>query len=197
MNRELLVEKLTAEKFKKFGDVVEPKDNPLLINKNKCERHNDLAFLQVSNCGHVGVSIFASEKASKQSRQRELRKTEQNVSTRRVRRRRIIRGDGPVDLLVDARAAAGPRREAQEIYTGRHGRARDARHGRRGAHGLRVGDGDPRESNETGAGERPAHGLLRRGRRRVARARVFGVAAVVPPGVYFASPPEVAPDVAF
>ena len=47
MNRELLVEKLTAEKFMKFGDVVEPKDNPLLINKNKCERHNDLAFLQV------------------------------------------------------------------------------------------------------------------------------------------------------
>ena len=62
MNRELLVEKLTAEKFKKFGDVVEPKDNPLLINKNKCERHNDLAFLQVSNCGHLGVSIFSSEK---------------------------------------------------------------------------------------------------------------------------------------
>ena len=31
MNRELLVEKLTAEKFKKFGDVVEPKDNPCLL----------------------------------------------------------------------------------------------------------------------------------------------------------------------
>ena len=31
MNRELLVEKLTAEKFKKFGDVVEPRDNPCLL----------------------------------------------------------------------------------------------------------------------------------------------------------------------
>lgn len=62
MNREIVVEKLTGKKFKNFGDVIEPKDNPMLINQNKCERYNDLAFLEVSDFGHVGISIFLSEK---------------------------------------------------------------------------------------------------------------------------------------
>ena len=37
MNREIVIEKLTARKFKNFGDVIEPKDSPMLINQNKCE----------------------------------------------------------------------------------------------------------------------------------------------------------------
>lgn len=36
MIREIIIEKLTAKKFKDFGDVVETKDNPLLINQNMC-----------------------------------------------------------------------------------------------------------------------------------------------------------------
>ena len=62
MNREIVIEKLTARKFNNFDDVIEPKDSPMLINQNKCERHNDLAFLHVSDFGHVGISIFSSEK---------------------------------------------------------------------------------------------------------------------------------------
>jgi len=62
MTRELFVERLTGEKFIDFGEVVELKDNPSLINQNKCERHNNLASLQASKGGHVGVSMFLSEK---------------------------------------------------------------------------------------------------------------------------------------
>ena len=62
MIREIIIEKLTAKKFKDFGDVVETKDNPLLINQNMCERHNNLASLQVSNGGKTGISIFSSRK---------------------------------------------------------------------------------------------------------------------------------------
>ena len=90
--------------------------------------------------------------------------------------------------------AASPRREAQEVHPRGHGRARDARHDRCCFNGLRVVDGHSREHHADKTGERLAHGLLRGGRHRITRARVLGVAAVVPPGVRAAPPPEIAPD---
>ena len=64
MSREISIEKLTAEKFVNFGDVVETKEEPFLINQNKCERHHDLVALEISKGGKFGVSIFSSENYS-------------------------------------------------------------------------------------------------------------------------------------
>jgi ureidoglycolate lyase len=64
MSREIFIEQLTAKKFVNFGEVVETKDKPILINQSKCERHNDLVALQISKGGKFGVSIFSSENYS-------------------------------------------------------------------------------------------------------------------------------------
>ena len=61
MPREIIIEQLSAKKFINFGDVVETKDEPILINQSKCERHNDLVKLDVSKSGKLGISIFSSE----------------------------------------------------------------------------------------------------------------------------------------
>ncbi|MDC1255489.1 ureidoglycolate lyase [Paracoccaceae bacterium] len=64
MSREISIEKLTAKKFVNFGDVVETKEEPFLINQNKCERHHDLVALKISKGGKFGVSVFSSENYS-------------------------------------------------------------------------------------------------------------------------------------
>ena len=84
MSREISIEKLTAEKFVNFGDVVETKEEPFLINQN-----NDLQsivenkypiikkliieigqkkgcyFSRMTGSGSVCYGVFKSEKTAK------------------------------------------------------------------------------------------------------------------------------------
>jgi ureidoglycolate lyase len=61
MIRTIVTEPLTASTFAPYGDVLDASGNsPKIINQGKCERHHDLANLEVTD-GRAGVSIFKSE----------------------------------------------------------------------------------------------------------------------------------------
>lgn len=51
---------LTAEAFAPFGDIIEPRGAPRMINQGKCARYHDLATLDFSD-GHAGISVFDAE----------------------------------------------------------------------------------------------------------------------------------------
>lgn len=57
-------EPLTASAFAPYGDVLAADSvSPKQINQGKCERHHDLAKLDLTD-GHAGVSIFNAEPRS-------------------------------------------------------------------------------------------------------------------------------------
>jgi ureidoglycolate lyase len=57
-------EPLTHDAFAPYGDVLDASgSDPKIINQGKCERHHDLAKLDVTD-GRVGVSIFNAEPRS-------------------------------------------------------------------------------------------------------------------------------------
>lgn len=60
MSRSLVPERLTAEGFAPFGDVLEAKGAHVLINEGRCRRFSDLAALDIAE-GRPGVSLFAAE----------------------------------------------------------------------------------------------------------------------------------------
>ncbi|SHH58102.1 ureidoglycolate lyase [Cognatishimia maritima] len=51
---------LTAEAFAPFGDVLEVADNPLKINAGMCDRHHDLADIDILD-GRAGISFFKAQ----------------------------------------------------------------------------------------------------------------------------------------
>jgi ureidoglycolate lyase len=54
-------EPLTAAAFASYGDVLAADSvNPKIINQGKCERHHNLARLDMTN-GRAGISIFNAE----------------------------------------------------------------------------------------------------------------------------------------
>lgn len=65
MAREILVEPLTADAFRPFGDVIAVGGEPTKwINQGRCARFTDLARLDFGSDGRAGISIFKSELAS-------------------------------------------------------------------------------------------------------------------------------------
>ena len=57
-------EPLTKDAFTPYGDVLDASgSSPKIINQGKCERHHDLAKLDVTD-GRAGVSIFNAEPRS-------------------------------------------------------------------------------------------------------------------------------------
>lgn len=65
MAREILVEPLTADAFRPFGDIVSAAGEPTRwINQGRCARYTDLARLDFGSGGRAGISLFQSELAS-------------------------------------------------------------------------------------------------------------------------------------
>ncbi len=59
--RNLRIEKLTAEAFTSFGELVEAgSTSPVIINEGRCERFSDLAGVEFIG-GRAGVSLFQAE----------------------------------------------------------------------------------------------------------------------------------------
>lgn len=57
----IVIQKLTSDLFQEFGDVIETRDNPQIINNGFCERHSDLARVDFDSSGRGGVSLFVSK----------------------------------------------------------------------------------------------------------------------------------------
>ncbi|WIY23451.1 ureidoglycolate lyase [Parasedimentitalea psychrophila] len=61
---QIIIQPLSAEKFARFGEVLELKAQPdKLINQGLCGRHHDLAALAFSG-GRAGISLFDAEPRS-------------------------------------------------------------------------------------------------------------------------------------
>lgn len=59
--RAIRIEKLTAEVFAPFGELIETGGtSPILINEGRCERFSDLAGVEFIG-GRAGVSLFQAE----------------------------------------------------------------------------------------------------------------------------------------
>ena len=57
--RDIVIERLDAEAFRPFGDVIELRDAPdATINRGLCGRHHDLAALDFTGGGRAGISLF-------------------------------------------------------------------------------------------------------------------------------------------
>ena len=57
--RDIVIERLDAEAFRPFGDVIELRDVPdAMINRGRCARHHDLAALDFAGGGRAGISLF-------------------------------------------------------------------------------------------------------------------------------------------
>ncbi|MEE2945957.1 MAG: ureidoglycolate lyase [Pseudomonadota bacterium] len=54
---EIVAQPLTPEDFAPFGDVIERGADPISINAGMCERHHDLARLDIRG-GATGISLF-------------------------------------------------------------------------------------------------------------------------------------------
>lgn len=54
----LKVEILTCDAFKPFGDVLEPRDNPLVINQDRCRKYSDLTSVATDDQGHATMHIY-------------------------------------------------------------------------------------------------------------------------------------------
>ena len=58
-SRTIVIERLDAEAFAPFGDVVESRGAPdAVINRGLCGRHHDLATLDFADGGRAGISLF-------------------------------------------------------------------------------------------------------------------------------------------
>ena len=56
------LKKISAELFKPFGDLLALKDAPdLIINHGMCERHHNLATIEIDKGGKPGISLFNAE----------------------------------------------------------------------------------------------------------------------------------------
>lgn len=61
MNREIMVEPLTADAFRPFGEVLAAEGAPdRRINQGRCGRYHDRAALDFSD-GRAGISLFKAE----------------------------------------------------------------------------------------------------------------------------------------
>ena len=56
------IEKLSREKFRPFGDIIETKSRQYeLINNNQCQKFNELSTVKIKNNDPIAFSIFESQ----------------------------------------------------------------------------------------------------------------------------------------
>ena len=60
----LTVEPLTQAAFAPFGDVVEARDTPLVINQGRCYKYSDLTSVTTDKAGHPSVHILKTSAIS-------------------------------------------------------------------------------------------------------------------------------------
>ncbi|USE36502.1 ureidoglycolate lyase [Endozoicomonas sp. SCSIO W0465] len=54
----LKVEVLTREAFEPFGDVLETRDTPVVINQGRCHKYSDLTSVTTDDQGHTTMHIY-------------------------------------------------------------------------------------------------------------------------------------------
>ena len=57
-HNQIVIKPITKENFQDYGDVIERNSTPESINAGMCERHHDLARIEIDLSGRVGISIF-------------------------------------------------------------------------------------------------------------------------------------------